>query len=94
MVKKEMRMMPNGNYEEHPCNIQHECWSEDLQFRCVEYGWKIGKLELIIEAGNLMKEGFGHNGKVNFCPICGYKAKYQSNQTCRHCENPEAYPNS
>lgn len=71
-MKKEMVMMPNGNYEEIFSPIQHQCKSNDEIIECVEYGWKIGKLILKIEGGNDYENGYATEIEMNYCPFCGY----------------------
>jgi hypothetical protein len=73
-MKKEMAMLPNGNYEEIISPIQHEC-RFDTNWHCVEYGWDIGKLKLSVEIGDPYEDGCSHEIIVNYCPFCGYKAE-------------------
>lgn len=86
-----MAMLPNGNYEEIISPIQHECISKDTVFRCREYGWDIGKLILQVEIDDSYEDGFGAKIEVNFCPFCGYEAKYKDNQTCNFCLNKDSF---
>lgn len=74
-MKKEMKMMPNGNYEEVISPIQHQCYSDDKTMRITEYGWSMGKLIIEIEVGDPYEDGFGYRGDANYCPVCGYQAK-------------------
>lgn len=67
-----MEMLPNGNYESVISPIQHECVSSDLNLRCVEYGWKIGKIFLEIEIGDPCEDGYEGEFEVKYCPFCGY----------------------
>jgi hypothetical protein len=71
-MKKEMALLPNGNYEEIVSPIQHKCF-HDSQWTCVEYGWDLGKLILEIEDGDPYENGYSNETIVNFCPFCGYK---------------------
>lgn len=73
-MKKEMKMMPNGNYEEVISPIQHEC-RPDCDILCVQYGYESGKLHLIIESGDPYEDGCSHEFLVKFCPFCGYECK-------------------
>lgn len=73
-MKKEMAMLPNGNYESIVSPIQHKCYSEDYKITCVEYGWDLGKLILIIEDGDPYEDGYEKEFQVNYCPFCGYQA--------------------
>lgn len=74
-MKKEMKMLPNGNYEEIISPIQHDCRSKDFGWQCVEYGYELGKLKLSIEDGDPYEDGCAHQIQVNYCPFCGYKPK-------------------
>ena len=69
-MKKEMAMLPNGNYEEIISPIQHKC-NEGI-ITCTEFGWDLGKLRLDIESGDPYEDGFSHETFVKYCPFCGY----------------------
>jgi hypothetical protein len=71
MVKTEMAMRDNGNYESIVSPIQHKC---DVSFSsyCVEYGWDLGKLYFKLEDGDPYKDGSSCSFEVNYCPCCGY----------------------
>lgn len=71
-MKKEMAMLPNGNYEQIISPIQHQCRSKDYVFECVEYGWDKDKLYLKIEDGDPYEDGYSCKIEVNYCPFCGY----------------------
>ena len=66
--------MPNGNYEERISGIQHKCASIGDLWKCVEYGWDIGKLYLIISDGDPYEDGYENKIEVPYCPFCGMKA--------------------
>lgn len=70
-MKTEMKMLDNGNYEAVICPIQHECVSEDFNWRCTEYSWKKG-LFLDFEYGDPYEDGCNHKIEIKFCPFCGY----------------------
>jgi len=74
-MKKEMSMLPNGNWEEIISPIQHEC--RDLNMVCKEYGWNLGDLILTIEEGDPYEDGWSFKTKVNFCPFCGYTSPHK-----------------
>ena len=69
-MKREMKMMPNGNYDEIVSPIQHQCLNGI--FRCEEYGWDLGKLYLYIEDGDPCEDGYSTQVEIKFCPFCGY----------------------
>ncbi len=71
-MKKEMSMLPNGNYEEIISPIQHKCSDKDYICQCIEYGWQIGKLLLKIEHGDPFEDGYSTEIDVKYCPFCGY----------------------
>jgi hypothetical protein len=72
-VKKEMQMLPNGNYEEVISPIQHHCSHGIYTWNCIEYGYDLGKLHLSIVDGDPYEDGYEAKIIVNFCPFCGYK---------------------
>lgn len=72
-MKKEMKMMPNGNYEEVISPIQHNCHSKSYVVMCKEFGWNPGVLELQIEDGDPYEDGYAMKIEINYCPFCGYK---------------------
>lgn len=72
-MKKEMQMLPNGNYESVISPIQHECRSKDYNWHCVEYGLKMGELILKFEEGDSYEDGYSTEIKIIYCPFCGYK---------------------
>lgn len=77
-MKKEMAMMPNGNYEEIISPIQHICIESSNfgRWECVEYGWDLGKLRLTVEKGESYDpDGYSNELYVKHCPFCGYEAK-------------------
>jgi len=71
-MKREMAMLPNGNYEEIISPIQHQCHTNDWVVNCVEHGWEIGKLKIFIEDGDPFEDGYSNKLYVNYCPFCGY----------------------
>lgn len=71
-MKKEMAMLPNGNYEEIISPVQHKCYGINSSWICVEYGWDLGKLRLSYEEGDPYEEGYSCKTIVKFCPFCGY----------------------
>lgn len=70
-----MSMLPNGNYEEIISPIQHECRSKDYMWHCIEYGWDMGQMKLMIEDGDPYEGGFSAEIIVDYCPFCGYKSQ-------------------
>jgi len=80
-MQKEMKMMPNGNYEEIISPVQHRCYF-DSQWECVEYGYQSGKLKLCHENGDPYEDGYGVEIEVKFCPFCGYQPERR--QTALH----------
>jgi hypothetical protein len=78
MVKTEMKILPNGNYESVVCPIQHECRSENGVFRCAQYSWDDMKLTLYIEDGDPYEDGYETHIHVSFCPFCGIKSGVSS----------------
>jgi len=73
-MKKEMAMLPNGNYEQITSPIQHNCKSTCSQWTCVEYGWEKGRLRLQIEDGDPYEDGYSYEIDIMYCPFCGYKS--------------------
>lgn len=75
-MKKEMKMLDNGNYEEIISPIQHECIDSSHFgiWHCVEYGWDLGKLKLSVENGDPYDDGYCNEVYVKYCPFCGYEA--------------------
>ena len=71
-MKKEMAMLPNGNYEEIISPVQHHCKSDDYTWQCVEYGYQRGKLRLQIEDGDPYEDGYAAEIEIRYCPFCGY----------------------
>lgn len=94
-MKKEMKMLDNGNYEEVISPIQHECRSIDYIWSCIEYGWELGILNLRIEDGDSYEDGFSATIKVIACPFCGYipNEKKINIQVCEKCsvEDQESF---
>lgn len=74
-MKKEMKMLDNGNYEEVISFIQHACQSEDRIIKCVQYSSDIGKLHIEIEEGDPYEDGYCRKFLVAYCPFCGYQCK-------------------
>jgi len=74
-MKTEMKMLENGNYENVISPIQHKCYSKSYFFKCIEYGWDLGKLYLIIDSDDSEDDGYQHKIEVNYCPICGYHSE-------------------
>jgi hypothetical protein len=69
-MKKEMKMLDNGNYESVIKPIQHECRSNG--WHCVQYARDMNNLSLEYEEGDPYEDGTYIETKVNFCPFCGY----------------------
>lgn len=83
-LKKEMKMMPNGNYEEIISPIQHECIdSKTAILHCVEYGWDLGNLYLTIEDGDPYEDGYSKKFLVNYCPFCSYQPERSKREDAR-----------
>lgn len=78
-MKTEMKMLPNGNYESVVSPIQHLCESSNHTWRCVEYGWELGRLRLCVEDGDPYEDGYCSELDVNYCPFCGYKPEQRKN---------------
>lgn len=76
-MKTEMKIMPNGNYDEVISPIQHKCESKDYVWECIEYGWDLGKLQLNVEDGDLFEGGYSSKIEVNYCPFCGYQSEHR-----------------
>lgn len=72
-------MLPNGNYENVVSPIQHQCRSKDNNWNCIQYGWEIHKLTLILEEGDPYEDGYKAVLDVKFCPFCGYSVESQLN---------------
>ena len=72
-MKKEMKMLENGNYESVISPIQHKCISKDYSWHCVHYAWEPNRLRLSVEEGDPYEDGFSREIDVNFCPFCGYQ---------------------
>lgn len=69
-----MKMLPNGNWEEVICPIQHQCKSEDYIMTCTHYSWKEG-LILSIDDGDPYEDGYANEFMVKHCPFCGYRCE-------------------
>jgi len=69
MIKKEMKMLDNGSYQEVISTIQHDCILDS--WKCREYGWDIGKLILSVD---IEEEDHEYSKEINvpYCPFCGY----------------------
>ncbi len=78
-MKKEMSMLPNGNYEEIISPIQHQCIFDS--YHCVEYGWNLGILKLCLEDGDPYEDGYSKEIEIKYCPFCGYTPS-RKDQTC------------
>ncbi len=74
MMKKEMKVLPNGNYELVISPIQHECISKDFIWHCVEYSCKLGELILKLKDGDPYEDVYYTELQVKYCPFCGYKS--------------------
>lgn len=71
-MKTEIRMMPNGNMEEVPCYVQHDCHGESCEWSCKQYIQDMKNLVLKVYFGDPYEDGFEYETKVRFCPFCGY----------------------
>jgi len=74
IMKTEMAMLPNGNYESVISPIQHLCRSDDYVWICVQWGWKKG-LFLEIEDGDPFEDGYASEIEIKHCPFCGYSVE-------------------
>lgn len=74
-MKKEMEMLPNGNYELIISPVQHECVDKNYIWKCVEYSLEKGILRLQIEDGDPYEDGYSNEIEIKYCPFCGYKPK-------------------
>lgn len=87
-MKTQMIMLPNGNYEERVCFIQHQCLKGFIE--CVEYSYEKPKLILKIHDGDPYEDGYSNEIEVNYCPMCGYRPERLSGEdpVKRICDSP------
>jgi hypothetical protein len=86
-MKREMAMLPNGNYESIISPIQHECSSKDSIWSCSEYGWDLGSLTLEVQDGDPYEDGYENKISVKYCPFCGYQPERLNPEARKGCDS-------